>query len=106
KPLRILFLPLPSRDLYSSSSSSIILEITSYDWKVWWAMSDACKITNDINLIPKEFEGKPLFIFDKAGFAYINPARGLPDQRQRVRHLKMLSPCLARIFREGSFLFH
>ena len=23
---------------------------------------------------PKEFEGKPLLIFDKAGFAYINPA--------------------------------
>ena len=24
--------------------------------------------------LPKEFEGKPLLIFDKAGFAYINPA--------------------------------
>lgn len=23
---------------------------------------------------PKEFEGKPLLIFDKGGFAYINPA--------------------------------
>ena len=30
-------------------------------------------LTTALPPLPKEFEGKPLFIFDKGGFAYINP---------------------------------
>ena len=31
-------------------------------------------MTTSLPPFPKEFEGKPLLIFDKGGFAYINPA--------------------------------